>query len=411
MLELLKRSLAPTLGALAMAALCAVSAAAPARAQNLFAPVIRVNDGVITGYEIQQRARMLTVLNAPGDPEEEARKALINDRLRVQAARRAGIVPGPDDMRDAMSEFAARANLSREEFIQALAGAGVAEETFRDFVEAGLSWRILVQQRFAGRANTSEAEIDRALSGGAVGSNVRVLLSEIIIPAPPQQAEAVRARANRIAQSQSEGEFSSYARQYSATASRGAGGRLPWQNLDDLPPQLRPIVLALSPGEVTAPLPIPNAIALFQLRGIEETGYSAPEYAAIEYAAYYLPGGRTNENLARARVIDSQTDRCDDLYGIAKGQPAARLERESLPPASLPTDIAFELSKLDPGEVSTALTRSGNLMVLMLCGRTRAVVEGADRQELALGLRNRRLNALSESYLAQLKADAYIVEQ
>ena len=39
--------------------------------------------------------------------------------------------------------------------------------------------------------------------------------------------------------------------------------------------------------------------------------------------------GRTRENLARARVIDAETDRCDDLYGIAKGQPASRLQRES----------------------------------------------------------------------------------
>lgn len=287
----------------------------------------------------------------------------------------------------------------------------MAEETFRDFVRAGLSWRILVQQRFAGRANASESEIDRALSGGADGSNVRVLISEIIMPAPPPQAEAVRARANRIAQSTSEAEFSSFARQFSATASRGNGARLPWQDLTELPPQLRPILLGLSPGEVSDPLPIPNAIALFQLRGIEETGYTAPDYAAIEYAAYYLPGGRTPENLARARVIDSRTDRCDDLYGIAKGQPESRLQRESLPPSELPTDIAFELSKLDRGEVSTALTRSGNLMVLMLCGRTRAVAEGQDREDLAMGLRNRRLNTLAEGYLAQLRADAYIVTE
>ena len=411
MLEFLTRSLKPALGALAAAAILSALPAGPSHAQNLFAPAIRVNDAVITGYEIQQRARMLEVLNAPGDTVEQAREALINDRLRVQAARRAGIDPSPEDLVEAQAEFAGRANLSREEFIQALAQGGVAEETFRDFVRAGLAWRILVQQRFAGQATTSDAEIDRALSGGADGSNVRVLLSEIIMPAPPPQAEAVRARANRIAQSSSEGEFSSFARQYSATATRQAGGRLPWQDLSELPPQLRPIILALSPGEVSDPLPIPNAIALFQLRAIEETGYTAPDYAAVEYAAYYLPGGRTAENLARARVIDAETDRCDDLYGIAQGQPASQLQRESLPPAELPTDIAIELSKLDPGEVSTALTRSGNLMVLMLCGRTQAVAEEADRQNLALGLRNRRLNALSEGYLAQIKADAYIVQE
>lgn len=383
-----------------------------AAAQGLFAPVIKVNDAVITAYELEQRARMLALLNAPGNLQELAREQLIDDRLRIQAAEAAGIVPSGEEVLDGMSEFAGRADLSREEFIQALEANGVAAQTFRDFVRAGLSWRLLVQARFAGRANIGDAEVDRALGAGG-GSNVRVLLSEIIMPAPPPQAEAVRQRAERISQITSESAFSSEARRYSASASRGNGGRLPWQNLADLPPQLRPLILGLAPGEVTDPIPIPNAIALFQLRGIEETGFKAPDYAAIEYAAYYMPGGRSPETLARARVLAQELDRCDDLYGVAKGQPEEVLDRQTLPPSEIPTDIALELAKLDPGEVSTALTRSDgqSLVFLMLCGRTADLGEDVDRDQFAVGLRNRRLQSLADSYLAQLRADARIIER
>ncbi len=383
-----------------------------AQAQNMFAPAIRINDSVVTAYELEQRQRMLTVLNAPGNTAELAREQLIDDRLRIQAAEAAGIIPTPEEVLDGMTEFAQRTSLTRDEFIQALEANGVAAQTFRDFVRAGLSWRLLVQSRFAGRVNLSEDEIDRAL-GASGGSSVRVLLSEIIMPAPPQEAEAVRARAERISQITSEAEFSAQARQFSATATRGAGGRLPWQNLEDLPPVLRPLVLALAPGQVTDPIPIPNAVALFQLRGVEETGFTPPTYSAIEYAAYYIPGGRSETTLAQARVLASKVDRCDDLYGVAKGQPEEVLERQALPPADIPTDIAFELSKLDPGEVSTALTRSNGqtLVFLMLCGRTAEVNDDVDRDQFALGLRNQRLNSLAESYLAQLRSDARIVTQ
>lgn len=400
-----------TLGALALGVTLALGPVV-AEAQNLFAPVVRVNDSVVTAYELDQRARMLTVLRAPGNPQELAREQLIDDRLRIQAAEAAGIVPSPEEVLDGMTEFAGRANLSREEFIAALEGSGVAEQTFRDFVAAGLSWRLLVQARFAGRVNLSEAEVDRAL-GASGGSSVRVLLSEIIMPAPPPQAEAVQERAERISEITSEAAFSQEARRYSATASRQAGGRLPWQNLDDLPPVLRPLVLALAPGEVTHPIPIPNAVALFQLRDIEEAGYTAPSYSAIEYAAYYLPGGRSDATLAQARVLETRVDRCDDLYGVAQGQPAEVLERQTLPPADIPTDIAFELSKLDPGEVSTALTRSNGqtLVFLMLCGRTAEMNQDVDRDQFAIGLRNQRLQSLAESYLSQLRADARIVTQ
>jgi peptidyl-prolyl cis-trans isomerase SurA len=403
------------MGLFAAAVMGAFVALAPvsAPAQGLFAPAIIVNDQVITGYELQQRAELLRLLNAPGDTQRLAREQLIDDRLRLQAARDAGIRPSGEEVLDGMEEFAGRANLTREQFVQVLAGNGVAEETFRDFVRAGLSWRILLQQRFAGRGNVTEAEVDRALSSSGTGSNVRVLLSEIIMPAPPPQAQAVQARAQRIAQITSPAAFSAEARRYSATATRGNGGRLPWQNLSDLPPVLQPLVLGLKPGEVTEPLNIPNAVALFQLRDIEETGYNAPEIAAVEYAAYYMAGGRSAETLAQARVLAGRVDRCDDLYGVAKGQPAEVLERGTLAPSEIPTDIAYELAKLDPGEVSTALTRANGqtLVFLMLCGRTTKLGEEVDRDQFTVGLRNRRLSALADGYLAQLRADARIIDR
>ncbi|SMX36751.1 peptidylprolyl isomerase [Maliponia aquimaris] len=385
----------------------------PASAQNLFGPAIRVNDAVITGYEIQQRRQMLQVLRAPGDLTKVARDQLIDDRLRVQAASDNGIRPTEEEVLDGMAEFAGRANMDRDQFVAALAAEGVAEQTFRDFVQAGLSWRQLVQARFGARSSVSEDEIDRALSRQGGGSSVRVLLSEIIMPMPPEQETEVRERAERIARITSFGAFSAEAQRYSATATRDAGGRLPWQNLSDLPPPLQPVLLGLAPGEVTDPIPLDGAIALFQLRDIAEGDYTAPRVAAVEYAAYYMAGGRSPETLAKAREIAGRIDRCDDLYGIAKGQPPEVLERGTLPVNDLPTDIAFELSKLDPGEVSTALTRSGGqtLVFLMMCGRTSEIAEDIDRTEITIGLRNQRLAALADGYLAQLRADALIVEK
>lgn len=405
---ILTRLLAP-----ALAVLSITLSPAPLAAQNLFAPAIQVNDSVITNYEIAQRKRMLQVLKAPGNLDKLSREQLIDDRLRIQAARDNGVRPTEQEVLDGMGEFAARANLDRDQFVAAIGAEGVAEQTFRDFVAAGLSWRQLVQARFGGRATVSEDEIDRALSLQSGTSTVRVLVSEIIMPMPPGEEDAVRARAERIAQLDSTGAFSAEARQYSATASRDAGGRLPWQNLSDLPPQLRPLLLGLAPGEVTAPIPLDGAVALFQLRDIEETGFSPPAVTAVEYAAYYMAGGRTPETLARARVLAGRVDRCDDLYGVAKGQPPEVLERGTLPVGDLPTDIALELTKLDPGEVSTALTRSGGqtLVFLMLCGRSTQITEDVDRGEITIGLRNRRLATLADGYLAQLRADARIVNR
>jgi len=115
-------------------------------------------------------------------------------------------------------------------------------------------------------------------------------------------------------------------------------------------------------------------MALFQLRDIEETKAPNPEFAAIEYAAYYIAGGRTEAALAEAQRIAGRVDRCDDLYGIAKGQDPSVLERGAKKPSEIPSDIALELARMDPGETSTTLTRANGqtLVLLMLCGVPRS---------------------------------------
>ncbi|MEM9970456.1 MAG: SurA N-terminal domain-containing protein, partial [Pseudomonadota bacterium] len=123
--------------------LCAVALlmATAAQAQNRFAPIIQVGDSVVTRYELDQRTRFLALLNAPGDPRNIAREQLINEAIQLTAARDLGIVPSPEAIEAGLQEFAGRANLTAEEFTQALGQNGVEAETFRDFVTAGVAWR------------------------------------------------------------------------------------------------------------------------------------------------------------------------------------------------------------------------------------------------------------------------------
>ncbi|WP_259400220.1 peptidylprolyl isomerase [Roseovarius sp. SCSIO 43702] len=408
-----------------------------AAAQSLFEAVITVNDAPITRFELEQRTRMLQLLRAPGDPRKLAREQLIEDRLKLQAARRDGIEVSEEEVQAGMDRFASQGGLTGEELAQRFEGAGVSEESFRAFIRAGVTWAELTRAKFGPRVSVTEEDIDRAREAIGRGGGVEVLMSEIIIPYTPQTQEQVEETARRIAEVTSESAFSAEARRYSATRTKGNGGRLPWTPISDLPPALQGIVLSLAPGDVTDPLPLEGAIALFQLRDIRETEVPEPTYAAIEYAAYYIAGGRSKAAIARAQRIEADTDTCDDLYGIAQGQPESVLERGSKAPGEIPQDIAYELSKLDPGEVSYALTRANGetLVLLMLCGRsetiedeepvvtaedeTTADSEAGEQQALSLSeterlsrqIGDQRLNSYAQGYLAELKADARIVEK
>lgn len=384
----------------------------PAPAQGLFSPAITVDDAVITHYELEQRARFMAVLRVPGDLMEAARKELINDRLKLVAMEEAGIAPSEDEITTGMTELAGRANLSLNEFLSTLQENGVDPETVRDFSRVGIGWRDLVSARFLARARPTEAEIDRAMGQAGSGS-VQVLLSEIILPINEQNAPQVEDLAQQIAALTTRAAFAAAATQYSAAQSRERGGELNWMPLTKLPPQLQQVVLALSPGDITEPLPLQGAVALFQMRGLREVSGRAQRFAAIEYAAYYLPGGRSAATLAKAQEIIEGTDTCDDLYGVAKGQDPSVLDRVSLSPGEIDRDIAIELAKLDPGETSTAVTRNNGetLVLLRLCGRTAELGEGESRETVANALTAQRVESLSASYLEQLRADARIEDK
>ena len=183
-----------------------------------------------------------------------------------------------------------------------------------------------------------------------------------------------------------------------------------WTPLSELPPPIQQIMLDLEPGEVSQPLNIPGAIALFQLRALEEGEFTPRTTTAIDYAAYYIPGGRSEAALQQAANLRARIDTCDDLYGEAQGQPASVLDRGSKPVGEIPQDVAYELAKLDANEVSTALTRSNGqtLVFLMLCKREQAYAAELDRDTVRNQLQNQQIDRYSKSYLEQLRSETRI---
>ena len=396
--------------AMTLAAIAGLST--PVLAGGLFSPVVYVNNDAITNFELDQRIALLKTLRTPGDLKKEALERLINERLQRQAGRDAGISLTPEDIKAGVDEFAKRLNLTGDEFLAKLAQDGVEADSFRDFVAAGLAWRQVVRAKFRPKATVSEAEIDRAIElQGHIGS-ARVQISEIFLPInTPKNEQISLDLAPKIANLRSFEKFADAARRFSAGASRDNGGQVDgWIAIDDLPPLIRPIILKLRPGEVTEPVEIPNALALFQLRAIQETRAPPVANPVLDYMAYYIDGGRSPAALARADEVTRKVDTCDDLYGIAKGQPDDVLERQTLELAKVPTDVALELAKLDAGEVSTALTRADGdtLVFLMLCGRSAVPPEEISRDELRQKLISKRLASYAQNYLDALRANASI---
>lgn len=385
--------------------------ASTAFAQGQFSPAITVNEDVITVYELQQRARLLDLFRTPGDTNSLAREQLIEESLKQQAMDQAGLRLTDEALNRELEAFAGRANLELDQFLTILAQGGVDAATLSEFVRMGVTWRDYIRNRYGRQAQISDAEVEAALGrAGNDGSGIEVLLSEIIIPAPPPRAAQALARAQQISRLTSTAAFEAEARQVSALPSKVRGGRLDWLPISNYPPQIRTIILDLAPGQVTAPIQIPNGVALFQMRAVREVAQAAPTPTAIEYAAFYLPAG-SDGGVSAAQQLAGRVDTCDDLYGEARGLSADVLERSSLPVAQIPQDVAIELARLDSGEVSYNLTRAAGQtrVFLMLCSRQFGDGESVDRESVRGQLRSQRLAGFAAALLEDLRASATII--
>ena len=390
----------------AAALACSVALVGPAMAQDLFAPRLYVNDRVITAFEVDQRAKFLQVLRAPGNPEDEALKLLIEERLQQTEADRLGLTLVEEEVLRGMEEFAARANLTAEGLIAELAKVDIAAETFRDFVSAGLLWRKAVRARFLGRIPISENDIDRALEAATRQKALRVLVSELVIPAEGDAVQDALALANQLSDTiTTEGGFAAAAREYSAAPTAGSGGRLDWLPLSNLPPAIGGAILALGPGEVSDPVVVPGAVVLFQLRDVAVDQSAEPIAVTVEWAEFLVP-----DDAAEIARLRAEVDACMDLYGQASGLPEDRLTITTQPLAEIPADVGLELAKLDPGESSVALTRSGFRRFLMLCGREVTLEEPPTRAQVRERVINQKLEGMAEGYLEELRSAAIIRE-
>jgi len=397
-----------------LALVLTIPATGPARAQGLFTAALYVNDSAITNYEIDQRRRFLEFIGAGGtNPRERAVERLIEDRLQMQEAQRLRLRLGPDQLNEAMREFAARAEITTDELIARMQRDGIDRETFVAFIRAGTLWRELVQGRLGPEVRITDAQIERAMSIENVRPRSEVLISEIFLPSDPQFAEAVQELIPRILAITSMEEFGMAAREVSASPTAPQGGRVDnWIALDGIPEPLQSQLREARVGQIVGPLEVPGAFGIFMLRALRETRDVPAGQTELEYRRVGLPGGRSPQNEARAAAIAAQANACPD-FGAVVGRVAPELPTDAVATITLlqpelPPGMATELARLNPGQVSANLVEGGELSVVILCARRLVPDPRPSREDVEVLLFNRALEARAEVYLQTLRAEAEI---
>jgi peptidyl-prolyl cis-trans isomerase SurA len=200
------RRIRPRLLALALAA--AIASACPTGARAQVAAL--VNGDPITVLDVSQRMRLSEISTHKPQTREEALNELINEKLKLQIARRYIINITDRDVEQAFNGMARHAGLDVRQFSEALAKAGISVPALKERIRADIGWGAIIRGKFQGSLQVGEKEVVAAAQArkkddkpapGAFQFKLRQIL--FIVPrgspataydARKKEAEALRAR-------------------------------------------------------------------------------------------------------------------------------------------------------------------------------------------------------------------------
>ena len=373
-----------------------------AQADFLLAAKIQVNNSVITQFELDQRAKFLGVLKFADNHSELAQTQLIEERLKQSEAQKLNISASDVEIEDALTRFASRANLTVKEFNKELKRLEIYPDTFRSYVETEVIWQKLVNKKFGAQSSVSNLQLQRAKSISKFEDTIQVLLTEIIIPFSTDDRSEKENLANLLKQIRSKEEFSNAAHKHSKAPTATVGGRVKWQNFDRLPGIIKPLILGLSPGQVTEPIMLTKAIALFQLRDIREIKTDRTQLELLDFV-------KVKSDLKYLLFVQDNFHNCSDLEAIIGDQTEVTLTRKKLLSDETPNTLMPVLANLDPNE-SEIIVADGKSQLVIMCERNNQLNSTAQTLEQDKNiLQSNRLKNLARSFLETLKDNARIV--
>ncbi len=380
----------------------------PAVAQNPYSAAYAVNDSIITHYDVNQRVRLLRMLGFQGgDVRETAVQQLIDDRLKMEAARNFGANLSPAALDRGIEAAARSGGTDAEGLWRQARNAGVSRDAFDEYYATQIIWREIVQARFRVAADPTNVDLDNAFATAAAQTQQTILIAELALPFAERGEEATIAFANRLSRDLNAGaDFATAVANFSRSATAANGGQIGWLDPSRLPPQIAAAVTPLRPGQVSAPVRVSTGVLLFKVLSARTLTSPLKKEVSLTYAVLDLTGQPNAFDLANSLSVG--LDECSEVNSNA-----ARFGNGSgifgpMSSDEVPADIAISLARLIPSR-SEIVMNGDSVKLVQLCSRE-TTLEQEVGQQFANSVFGSKLGALAEGYLLELRRNA-VIEQ
>lgn len=136
-------------------------AAQPAQAQI----VAMVNGDAITALDVAQRTKLVQISTQKTPTRQEALEELIEDKLKVQIAKRYIAEVPKREIESAFASIARRAGMSADQFAKMVAASGVSVDSLKARIHADFVWTQIIRGKFRAALQVGEGEVAVKLQG------------------------------------------------------------------------------------------------------------------------------------------------------------------------------------------------------------------------------------------------------
>jgi peptidyl-prolyl cis-trans isomerase SurA len=390
-----------------------------------------VNDEVISGFDLDQRVRL--VVSSSGVQPSKAEltriraqvlRNLIDEKLKLQEAKRLKVDVKDQDVVDQLKSIAEHNGMTVADIRKQLKGEGISIFTLTDQIKAEIAWQTLVQGRYGSEVNVSDQEIQRTLDD--IKANVdkpQYRVVEIFLPVDsPDDADRVKQQADDLIQQLGHGaKFDEVAQQFSQAPTAANGGDVGWVTLGQLPKELDGWLEHAHRGQVTMQ-PI-RTLAGYYILGVADTRNvaSAPHdpHTPMTLKRILVPLNAF-ASAARSSAVQNQlisvarkVKGCATLSKNVASLPGAKIvDLGTKTLAQLDRNDQARIMRLAPGEASPIPVRTNEgWETIVLCSVEEGPREAQgvpSRQEIRQQLREQQLSMISRRYLRDLRRDAII---
>lgn len=197
---------------------------------------------------------------------KEAQEELIEERLKVQEAKRLGVDVTDEDAKRIIKGIAERNKLTEDQFAQQVKSQGIDINTMREKFKAQGAWREVIRRRFSAQISITQGEIDRLITNSANQAgedSVELQVQRLTLPMPAKADQATMTK--RFAEAEALRRKITGCKGMAELA-KGADARfddLKFIRPSSIPEPTQSMLLAAKDGDVLPPATTPTGIDVY----------------------------------------------------------------------------------------------------------------------------------------------------